>query len=187
MFNMSGCLLLLALLIFPGVSRFIDTTIASGSTNCVHDALCKVALGHTDGFSCKPGFTSSSGEPVACDLLNVLYDRWEAKAKVISHLFKEVGKIRNATRELLTDLQILKGRQVVSGGVQGVQVFMSVAYLITISVLCVVKYCNKRRESVAQEEFELLEARLQASKAKRRAAAARAQPEITSRPNPSQK
>ena len=51
---------------------------------------------------------------------------------------------------------------------------MFVAYLITICILCVVKHCNKHRESVAQEEFELLEAKLAASKAKRRAAAARA-------------
>ena len=153
MFNMSGCLLLLALLIFPGVSRFIDTTLSSGSTSCVHDVICKVAAGQTDGFSCKPGSTSSSAEPVACDVLNVLHDRWEAEARAWAHLAREVGKIQNATTELLTDLQILKGRQVVSGGVQGVQVFMFVAYLITISVLCVVKHCNKHRESVAQEEF----------------------------------
>ena len=98
MFNMSSCLLLLiALLISPGVSQIIDTTIASGSTSCVHDALCKVAPGHTDGFSCNPGFTSSNGQPVACDVLNGIYNRWEAEAKVIAHLYKEVGKIRNAT------------------------------------------------------------------------------------------
>ena len=105
--------------------------------------------------------------------------------------FAELVKIaqvtRNVTSQFLTDLQILKGRQVVSGGVQGVQVFMFVAYLVTIAVLCLVKHCNKHRERVAQLEFELLKARLQASKAKRRAAAARAQPEITSRPNPSRK
>ena len=86
----------------------------------------------------------------------------------------QLSATQNLTSQLLTDLQVLKGRQVVSGGVQGVQVFMFVSYLITICILCVVKHCNKHRESVAQEEFELLEARLAASKAKRRAAAARA-------------
>ena len=174
--------LLLPLLIFPSVTS-LDTTIASDITNCVHDALCRTAPGHTDGFTCNPGSTSSSGQPVGCDLLNAHYDRWEAEAKVIAHLFKEVGKIRNTTSQLLTDLQTLRGRQAVSGAVQGGQVFMFVAYLVTIAVLCLVKHCNKHRERLAQSEFELLEAKLQSNKAKRRAAAARAK----SAPGPSPK
>ena len=105
--------------------------------------------------------------------------------------FAELVKIaqvtQNVTSQFLTDLKILKGRQVVSGGAQWVQVFMFAAYLVTIAVLYLVKHCNKHRERVAQSDLELLEARLQASKAKRRAAAVRAQPEITSRPNPSRK
>ena len=165
--------LLLPLLIFPSVIS-LDPTIASDSTSCVHDALCKVAPGHTDGFSCNPGSTSSSGQPVGCDVLNILYDRWEAEAKVIAHLFKEVGKIRNTTSQLLTDLQTLRGRQAVSGAVQGGQVFMFVAYLVTIAVFYLVKHCKKHQQEVARTEFELLEAKLQASRSKRRAAAARA-------------
>ena len=85
----------------------------------------------------------------------------------------------NVTR----DLEILRGRQAVSGAVQGGQVFMFVAYLVTIAVLCLVKHCNKHRERLAQSEFELLEAKLQSNKAKRRAAAARAK----SAPGPSPK
>ena len=46
-----------------------------------------------------------------------------------------------------------------------------------------VKHCNKHRERLAQSEFELLEAKLQSNKAKRRAAAARAK----SAPGPSPK
>ena len=60
---------------------------------------------------------------------------------------------------------------------------MFVAYLVTIAVLYLVKHCNKHRERLAQSEFELLEAKLQANKAKRRAAAARAK----SAPGPSPK
>ena len=180
--------LLLPLLIFPSVTS-LDTTIASDSTNCVHDALCKTAPGHTDGFTCNLGSTS----PNACDLLNAHYDRWEAEAKVLAHLFKEIGKIQNATSQLLLqcnstqlliDLQILKGRQAVSGAVQGGQVFMFVAYLVTIAVLCLVKHCNKHRERVAQSEFELIEAKLQSNKAKRRAAAARAKSAQEGLPRP---
>ena len=97
----------------------------------------------------------------------------------------ELVKLANVTQEnvtqLLIDQQILKGRQAVSGAVQGGQVFMFVSYLLTIAVLYLVKHCNKHRERVAQEtqlraqsEFELLEAKLQASKSKHWAAAARA-------------
>ena len=90
----------------------------------------------------------------------------------------ELVKLANVTQanvtQLLIDLQILRGRQAVSGAVQVGQVFMFVAYLLTIAVFYLVKHCNKHRERLAQSEFELLEAKLQANKAKRRAAASKA-------------
>ena len=99
----------------------------------------------------------------------------------------ELVKLANVTQanvtQLLIDLQILRGRQAVSGAVQVGQVFMFVAYLLTIAVLYMVKHCNKHRERLALLEFELLEAKLQANKAKRRATAARAK----SVPGPSPK
>ena len=106
-----------------------------------------------------------------------------------AELVKVAQVTRNVTSQFLTDLQTLRGRQAVSGAVQVGQVLICVAYLVTIAVLCLVKHCNKHRERLAQSEFELLEAKLQSNKAKRRAAAARAraQPEITSQPNPSRK
>ena len=76
----------------------------------------------------------------------------------------------NVTR----DLEILRGRQAVGGAVQGAQVFMFLAYLATISVFYLVRHCRKHQEKVAREEFELLETKLQASRSKRLAAAARA-------------
>ena len=168
--------LLLPLLILPSVTSF-DTTIASGSTSCVTDALCKTAPNSADGFDC----TIGALDPNACDVLDALYNRWSAEAKVLFHLLKEVSDIleaaqliRNTTIQLLTDLQTLRGRQAVSGAVQVGQVLMFVAYLLTIAVLYMVKHCNKHRERLAQSEFELLEAKLQASRSKRRAAAARA-------------
>ena len=99
----------------------------------------------------------------------------------------ELVKLANVTQanvtQLLIDLQILRGRQAVSGAVQVGQVLMFVAYLLTITVLYMVNHCNKNRERLAQSELELLEAKLQANKAKRRAAAARAK----SAPGPSPK
>ena len=92
--------------------------------------------------------------------------------------FAELVKIaqatQNVTSQLLTDLQVLKGRQAISGAVQGGQVFMFLAYLATIAVFYLVKHCRKHQEKVARTEFELLETKLQASRSKRRAAAARA-------------
>ena len=92
--------------------------------------------------------------------------------------FVELVKIaqatQNETSQLLTDLQVLKGRQAVAGAVQGTQVFMFLAYLTTIAVFYLVRHCRKHQEKVAREEFELLETKLQASRSKRRTAAARA-------------
>ena len=99
--------LLLPLLILPSVTSW-DTTIARGSTSCAHDALCKIAPGHTDGFTCT---RSSTLVPNPCDILQTLYDRWGSEAKVLSHLLKEVGKIleaaqvtQNVTSQLLAGL-----------------------------------------------------------------------------------
>ena len=82
--------------------------------------------------------------------------------------------IQNVTSQLLIDLQVLKGRQAVGGAVQGGQVFMFLAYLVTIAVFYLVRHSRKHQEKVARTEFELLETKLQASRSKRRAAAARA-------------
>ena len=107
--------LLLPLLILPSVViTSWPTQLASGSTSCVHDALCKIAPNHADGFTC---LATVSTEPSVCDALNVLYDGWEAETKVLSRLFKEVGKIleaaqvgQNATSQLLAELETLRGR-----------------------------------------------------------------------------
>ena len=142
--------LLLPLLILLSVTSW-DTTIVRGSTSCAHDALCKIAPGHTDGFTCA---TSSTATPSACDILNALYDRWGAEAKLLSRLFKEVS-----------------------------QVLMFLAYILTIFVVYMVKYCQEARTRHQNQEFELIEQKLQANKAKRRAAAASAK----SAPGSSQK
>ena len=91
-----------------------------------------------------------------------------------TELVKIVQVTQNVTSQLLIDLQVLKGRQAVGGAVQGGQVFMFLAYLVTIAVFYLVKHCRKHQEEVARTEFELLETKLQARRSKRRAAAARA-------------
>ena len=97
----------------------------------------------------------------------------EIVAKVIQNVTSQL-LIQCNSSQLLIELQILKGRQAVGGAVQGGQVFMFLAYLVTIAVFYLVKHCRKHQEEVARTEFELLETKLQASRSKRRAAAARA-------------
>ena len=74
--------------------------------------------------------------------------------------------------ELLSDLEVLKSRQAVAGTIQAVQVFLFLAYLATIAVCYLVKRCRKHQKEAAKAEFELLETKLQASRSRRRAAAA---------------
>jgi len=101
----------------------------------------------------------------------------------IRELLAVVGATQNATSQLLTELDTLKGRQAVSAAVQASQVFLFVVYLLTIISIYVVKRCKKVREKSQRKEFELLEKKLLSNKAKRRAAAAREK----SAPAPSQK
>ena len=89
---------------------------------------------------------------------------------------------QNATSQLQTELDTLRGRQAASAAVQASQVLMLVVYFLTILSIYVVKRCQKVREKAQQKEFELLEKQLRSGKAKRRAAAAKEK----SAPAPSQ-
>ena len=72
------------------------------------------------------------------------------------------------------DLQTVTGRQAASAALQVVQLFLFIGYLLTLSIIYVVRQCKKHRERLAEEEVELIEQKLQERKAKRRAAAAKA-------------
>ena len=96
-------------------------------------------------------------------------------------LVEAVQVVQNATNQLLLqcnssqlliDLEVLKSRQAVAGAIQGAQVFLFLAYLATIAVCYLVKRCRKHQKEIAKAEFELLETKLQASRSRRRAAAA---------------
>ena len=96
----------------------------------------------------------------------------EVVAEAVS-IKAQLSELQNQTKQLLTDLQVLKGRQVVSGGIQGFLLFILITYLITITILCVVKQCNKHREKSQQKDFELLEKHLRQRRHQRRTAAAK--------------
>ena len=100
----------------------------------------------------------------------------------VSEILAIVGATQNATSQLRTELDTLRGRQAVTAAVQASQVLLFVVYLLTIISIYVVKRCRKVREKSKRKEFELLEKQLRSSKAKRRAAAAKEK----SAPAPSQ-
>ena len=176
---MYGCLFLLALLIIPSALQQQTKTVEQKLADIGQYLLNWKAVSPTLAHQEEQGETLkevvAEGVEVRAQLEQLLVD--------FTELVKIGQVIQNATSQLLLqcnssqlliDLQILKGRQAVSGAVQGGQVFMFVAYLVTIAVLYLVKHRKKHQQEVARTEFELLEAKLQASRSKRRAAAARA-------------
>ena len=120
----------------------------------------------------------------------ILQEDWEA-------LVETVLGVQNTTNQLVADsaelietfklfgsqliieIEGLKSRQAVAGAIQGVQIFLFLAYLTTIAVCCLVKRCRKQKQKqkqkqkeAAKTEFEILEMKLQASRSRRRTAAA---------------
>ena len=120
------------------------------------------------------------------DALSVWLNQWKDLSEsdtetYWSWLVENLQVVQNATNQLLLqcnssqlliDLEVLKSRQAVAGAIQGAQVFLFLAYLATIAVCYLVKRCRKHQKEVAKAEFELLETKLQASRSRRRAAAA---------------
>ena len=85
----------------------------------------------------------------------------------------QVETLKNATSQLLEELDIVRSRQAASAAVQASQVIMMVAYFLTILSVYIVKRCQKMSEKSKRKEFERLEMQLRSSKSKRRAAAAK--------------
>ena len=165
---MYGCLLLLALAISPSAPQQ-QTRTAEQSIVALAELLGEWKTQ-----------TTVTNNIFATGLDDILDEAAEVKAQNeqllvdLADLVKTVQGTQNVTSQLLVDLQVLKGRQAVAGAIQGAQVFMFLAYLSTIFVIYLVKHCKKHHKKVAREEFELLESKLQASRSKRRAAAAKA-------------
>ena len=126
-------------------------------------------------------FSAGSTVDQKLDALNVWLNLWKDWSEYDLELLVSFAGQVNATSELLLqcnssqlliDLEVLKSRQAVAGAIQGAQVFLFLAYLATIAVCYLVKRCRKHQKEIAKAEFELLETKLQASRSRRRAAAA---------------
>ena len=120
----------------------------------------------------------------------ILQEDWEALVETVlgvqnttNQLIADSAQLIDGIKflgaRLLIDIEVLKSRQAVAGAIQGVQIFLFLAYLTTIAVCCLVKRCRKQKQKqkqkqkeAAKTEFEILEMKLQASRSRRRAAAA---------------
>jgi hypothetical protein len=173
---MLSSLLLLALLILP-----------SAWAGTVEEKIEEVANGVARALINQVKLSGTLGE-MGLEVLDVgekldtLLADFTLQSTEIRELLAIVGATQNATSQLRTELDTLRGRQAASAAVQASQVLMLVVYFLTIISIYVVKRCRKLREKAQRKEFELLEKQLRSSKAKRRAAAAKEK----SAPAPSQ-
>ena len=163
---------LLALLILPSAWAMTIEEVASSVAKV---GLHQVELG---------GVLGSVGLEVQSvgEQLETLQADSTVQSTEIRELLAIVGATQNATSQLRTELDTLRGRQAASAAVQASQALILVVYLLTTISIYVVKRCRKVREKAQRKEFELLEKQLRSSKAKRRAAAAKEK----SAPAPSQ-
>ena len=182
MHKMVGPLLLLASLIIPSALQQQAETVEE-KLEVISDWLVdwKTLSSDTQVLITRNQVLITENQDDLQDTLNkVVAEATEVKAQNeqllvdLADLVKTVQGTQNVTSQLLVDLHVLKGRQAVAGTIQGAQVFMFLAYLSTLFVFYLVKHCKKHHKKVAREEFELLESKLQASRSKRRAAAAKA-------------
>ena len=90
----------------------------------------------------------------------------------IDGVVEQVEALKNATAQLLGVLNTVRSRQAASSAVQVFMALAFLAYLATIAVCYLVKRCRKHQKEIAKAEFEMLETKLQASRSRRRAAAA---------------
>ena len=113
----------------------------------------------------------------------ILQEDWEALVKTVLGVQNTTNELGDAFKFLATQLIIeiegLKSRQAIAGAIQGVQIFLFLAYLTTIAICGLVKQKQKKKqkkkqkqEEAAKREFENLEMELRHSRSRRRAAAA---------------
>jgi len=166
--SMQACLILLtlAVTVSPTTTPVVDLVSSARST--VDQKL--------DALSVWLNLWKDSSEYDLAVLINngIMHADWEALVETVQGLQNATSQplLQCNSSQLLIDLEVLKSRQAVAGAIQAIQVFLFLAYLATIAVCYLVKRCRKHQKEVAKAEFELLETKLQASRSRRRAAAA---------------
>ena len=158
---MQACLILLTLAVSPSTTQVVSPQ----TVNQKLDAL-SVWLNLWEDSS-----EYDLGLLVRNSILPADWDKLVETVQVVQNATNQLLLQCNSS-QLLIDLEVLKSRQAVAGAIQGAQVFLFLAYLATIAVCYLVKRCRKHQKEIAKAEFELLETKLQASRSRRRAAAA---------------
>ena len=158
---MQACLILLTLAVSPSTTQVVSPQ----TVNQKLDAL-SVWLNQWKDLS-----NSDIELLVRNSILPADWDKLVETVQVVQNATSQLLLQCNSS-QLLIDLEVLKSRQAVAGAIQGAQVFLFLAYLATIAVCYLIKRCRKHQKEVAKAEFELLETKLQASRSRRRAAAA---------------
>ena len=160
---MQACLILLTLAVSPSTTQVVSPQTVNQRLTALGDFLERwqnVSIGTLQML-----LENSVRESHLAVALREVSDR------VIQNFTSQLLLQCNSS-QLLIDLKVLKSRQAVAGAIQGAQVFMFLAYLVTIAVCYLVKRCRKHQEEIAKADFKLLETKLQASRSRRRAAAA---------------
>ena len=163
---MQACLILLTLAVSPSTTQVVSPQTVNQRLTALGDFLERwqnVSIG-TLQMLLENSVDSVTESHLAVALIKV-------SDQVIQNFTSQLLLQCNSS-QLLIDLKVLKSRQAVAGAIQGAQVFMFLAYLVTIAVCYLVKRCRKHQEEIAKADFELLETKLQASRSRRRAAAA---------------
>ena len=166
MCSMQACLILLTLAVSPSTTQVVSPQTVNQRLVALGDFLERwqnVSIG-TLQMLLENSVDSVTESHLAVALIKV-------SDQVIQNFTSQLLLQCNSS-QLLIDLKVLKSRQAVAGAIQGAQVFMFLAYLVTIAVCYLVKHCRKHQEEIAKADFELLETKLQASRSRRRAAAA---------------
>ena len=158
---MQACLILLTLAVSPSTTQVVSPQ----TVNQKLDAL-SVWLNQWKDLS-----SSDLELLLRHSILPADWDKLVETVQVVQNATSQLLLQCNSS-QLLIDLEVLKSRQAVAGAIQGAQVFLFLAYLATIAVCYLVKRCRKHQKEIAKAEFELLETKLQASRSRRRAAAA---------------
>ena len=159
-------ILLIALCVLPTAPETFDAKTVDKKLSTIYER-----LGTGDGLNVEQEFT------IVNDQVQEVLEHVQSlkNAEIISDQVVDVEQVetlKNATAQLLGVLNTVKSRQAASSAVQASQVILLLGYFITILVIFCIKRCKKHQEEVAKAEFELLEANLRSSKARRRAAAA---------------
>ena len=86
-------------------------------------------------------------------------------------LSRKLDKLTILQQNTTSELETLRSRQAVSGGLQAISLTILFLWLVTLMVRAIIRCVAKKQEARQEEMLEMMEKSLQERKTKRRAAA----------------